>query len=74
MEKIEIRNIDGIHLAFYKGEKLPFLIKSIVTQGVDEITTAILEFEVNLENINNTVFEIKGSDLINIANRKWGIL
>jgi len=69
MEKIEIRNENGIHFAYFKGVKLPFLIESNIIQGADGFTTANLSFEVNLENINNSVFEIKGSDLISIINK-----
>lgn len=64
MEKIEIRNENGIHFAYFKGVKLPYLVRTTIDQGVGMITTAILEFEVDLEKNNRTV-EIKGSDLIN---------
>lgn len=70
MEKIEIRNVNGFHLAFFKGLQLPLLIESVVNQDASGFTTANLLFEVELENINNNTFEIKGSDLI----KKRGVL
>lgn len=63
MGKIEIRNENGIHFAYFKGEKLPFLIESTVNQQALGFTTATLMFEVELEKPNIT-FEIKGSNLI----------
>lgn len=68
MEKIELRNENGIHFAYFKGVKLPCLIRTTIDQAVGMITTAILEFEVDLEK-NNRIIEIKGSDLINILVR-----
>jgi len=65
MEKIEIRNENGIHFAYFKNVKLPFLIESIIIQNPNGFTTANLSFEVDLEKSKNT-FEIKGSDLIGI--------
>lgn len=34
-EKIEVRIVDGVHFLFYKGEKLPFLVKTTVIQDSD---------------------------------------
>lgn len=68
MEKIEIRNENGIHFAYFKGVKLPFLIESTVNQQALGFTTATLMFEVELEKPNIT-FEVKGSDLISAQHR-----
>ena len=61
MERIEIRNENGLHLAYYKGVLLPALIKSKIIQDADGYTHAKLEFLVELEKPNS--FEIKQSDL-----------
>lgn len=68
-ERIEIRNENGIHFAYFRGVKLPFLIESTVTQGAEGFTTATLCFEVDLEKTKN-VFEIKVKDLFNSINHK----
>lgn len=60
MDKIEIRNENGVHFAYYKGLKLPNLIYSEIKQGVNpKGTHAVLTFEVELEK-NNIVFEGNG--------------
>jgi len=71
-EKIEIRNENGIHFAYFRGVKLPALIRTTITQGIDEITVGVLEFEVNLEKPSVT-FEIKGSDLVSVINNQNNI-
>lgn len=66
MEKIEIRVVNGLHQAYYKGVKLPFLIDSSIIQGVDkESNEAVLRFRVDLQELK-TSFEINGSDLIGV--------
>ena len=76
-EYIEIRNVDGVHLAYFKGEMLPAQIKTIITQdaseGDNKKTEATISFLVKLENLKKTntipVFEIKQEDLNNVLTK-----
>lgn len=49
IECIEIRLIDGVHFAFYKGEKLPFLIESTINQTAEGYSVCELKFECKME-------------------------
>lgn len=53
-EYIEIRNVDGVHLAYFKGEVLPALVESTVIQGADtsQPAEAVLKFIVKLEKLS----------------------
>jgi len=74
-EYIEIKNVDGVHLAYFKGEMLPAQIKTIITQdayeGDNKKTEATISFLVKLEDLKNTntVFEIQGDKLIGVINK-----
>lgn len=74
-EYIEIRNIDGVHLAYFKGEALPAQIKTIITQdasdGDGSKTEATISFLVKLEDLkkDSHVFEISVDKLIGVIKK-----
>jgi hypothetical protein len=70
-EYLEIKNVDGVYLAYFKGEVLPAQMETEINQGaVNEFgnyeTYATIKFLVKPEHKKQISFEIKGQDLNNV--------